>query len=81
MITLDTKKNQYDNMFKKPDAISRAPIWNGINKLEKVPLNPPVNKKNTISVPWMVTNAKYMFGSNTPPGAHLPKNVSKIGKL
>ena len=45
-------------MFKKPDAISRAPICNGINKFEKVPLNPAVNTKNTIMVPCMVTSAK-----------------------
>ena len=45
-------------MFKKPDAISRAPICNGINKFEKVPLNPAVNTKNTMIVPWIVTSAK-----------------------
>jgi len=26
IITHEAKKNQYDNIFKKPDAISRAPI-------------------------------------------------------
>src|SRR4051812_43627684 len=53
--TLDKKKNQYDNMFMKPDAMSRAPTCNGIKKLEKVPLKPAVNTKNTMMVPCMVT--------------------------
>ena len=47
----ERKKNQYDNMFKNPDAISLAPNCNGISKFEKVPDNPPVNKKNTMIVP------------------------------
>ena len=68
-------------MFKKPDAISRAPICNGIRRLENVPDNPPVSTKNTMMVPWMVTSAKYAFRSKTPPGAHFPKNVSKMEKL
>ncbi len=78
MITLLKKKNQYDSMFKKPEAISRAPICNGISKLEKVPLRPAVNTKKTMMVPWMVTKARYMLGSITPSGAHLPKKYSKM---
>ena len=45
-------------MFKKPDAMSRAPIWSGINRFENVPDNPPVNTKKTMMVPWMVTKAR-----------------------
>ena len=45
------KKNQYDNAFMKPEAISRAPICNGIRRFEKVPDRPAVNTKNTIMVP------------------------------
>ena len=33
------ENNQYDNIFKNPEAISLAPICNGINKLLKVPLS------------------------------------------
>src|SRR5690606_2258859 len=51
IITLEAKKNQYESMFIKPDAISRAPICNGISKLEKVPLSPAVSTKNTMMVP------------------------------
>ena len=40
MITLDKKNNQYEIILRNPDAISRAPICNGINKLLNVPLNP-----------------------------------------
>ena len=47
----EMKKNQYDNMFKNPDAISRAPNCKGINMFEKVPDKPPVNRKNTMMVP------------------------------
>ena len=38
------------------DAISRAPICNGINKLANVPLKPAVNTKNTMMVPCIVTS-------------------------
>ena len=58
MMTLEVKKNQNDNIFKKPDAISRAPICNGIKKLLNVPLKPAVNTKNTMMVPCIVTSAK-----------------------
>ncbi len=68
-------------MFRNPEAISLAPICNGINKLLKVPLNPAVNKKNTIIVPCIVTKAKYLSGSITPFLAQLPKRVSIIAKL
>src|ERR1700756_3142745 len=71
MIVLDAKKNQYDNMLRKPEAISRAPICKGINKFENVPLKPPVNTKNTMMVPWMVTRAKYALGSRIPSFPHL----------
>jgi hypothetical protein len=49
--------NQYDNILMNPDAISLAPICNGIKKLEKVPLKPAVNTKNTMIVPCIVTRA------------------------
>ena len=51
MITHDIKNNQYETIFIKPEAISRAPICNGINRLLKVPLNPAVKTKKTIIVP------------------------------
>ena len=51
------KKNQYDNIFNKGDAISLAPNCKGINRLLNVPLNPAVNTKNTMIVPCIVTNA------------------------
>ena len=38
-------------MLRNPDAISLAPICNGINKLLKVPLKPAVRTKKTIIVP------------------------------
>ena len=60
-------------MFRNPDAISRAPICNGINKLLNVPLNPAVNTKNTMMVPCIVTNAKYISASIT----HLQEPISK----
>lgn len=66
MITDDKKNNQYDTMFKNPEAISRAPICNGIKRLEKVPLKPAVNTKNTMIVPCIVTNAKYISGFIIP---------------
>ena len=81
MMTLDAKKNQYDNMFKKPDAMSRAPICNGMSRLENVPLRPAVKTKNTMMVPWMVTKAKYMLGSMTPSGAHLPRKYSRMANF
>jgi len=37
MITEDAKNNQYEIMFKKPEAISLAPNCNGIKRLENVP--------------------------------------------
>src|SRR5690606_37887634 len=80
MITQAIKKNQYDNMFINGDAISRAPIWYGINKLLNVPDNPAVNTKNTIMVPWIVTKDRKNSGLIRPPSAHLPKKISKIGK-
>ena len=58
IIALDKKNNQKEIIFNNPDAISRAPICNGIKRLLKVPLKPAVSTKNTIMVPWMVTNAK-----------------------
>src|SRR5690606_6013120 len=79
MITQAIKKNQYDNMFIKGDAISRAPIWYGINKLLNVPDRPAVNTKNTMTVPWMVTKERKKSGLIRPPSAHLPKNTSNIG--
>src|SRR3546814_528087 len=54
----EQKKNQYDSIFRKGDAMSRAPICNGINRLLKVPLSPAVSTKKTMMVPCMVTNAR-----------------------
>jgi hypothetical protein len=48
---LDKKKNQYDSIFKKGEAISLAPICNGIRKLAKVPLMPAVRTKKIMIVP------------------------------
>ena len=47
----ETKNIQKDNMFINPEAMSRAPICNGINKLLNVPLKPAVSTKNTMMVP------------------------------
>ena len=58
IMTLDTKNIQYEIIFKNPDAISLAPICNGIKRLLKVPLKPAVNTKKTIIVPWIVTKDK-----------------------
>ena len=55
---LDRKKNQYESIFMKPEAISRAPTCSGIRKLENVPLRPAVSTKNTMMVPCIVTSAK-----------------------
>ncbi len=54
---LAARKNQYDNIFRNGEAISRAPICSGIRKLAKVPLKPPVNTKKTRMVPCIVTSA------------------------
>ena len=51
MITLDTKNNQYETMFKNPEAISRAPICNAIRRILNVPLKPAVNTNNATMVP------------------------------
>src|SRR5690606_9123701 len=58
MIRQAIRKIQYDSMFMKPEAISRAPICSGIRRFEKVPDKPAVNTKNTMIVPWIVTRAK-----------------------
>ena len=64
-----------------PEAISLAPIWSGIKKFANVPVRPAVNTQNINMVPCIVTNAKYIFGSKTPPGAHFsPKNHSNTAK-
>src|SRR5690606_3635013 len=81
MIIADKKNNQYETIFKKPEAISLAPICNGINKLLNVPLKPAVKRKNTIMVPCIVTNDKYLSGAITPFSAQLPKRKSIIQKL
>jgi len=47
----EAAKNQYEIMFRKPDAMSRAPICNGMRRFEKVPLKPAVRTKNTMMVP------------------------------
>ena len=53
-------------MLIKPDAISLAPICNGIKKLANVPDNPAVNTQKTSMVPCIVTRAKYLSGFNDP---------------
>ena len=58
IITLDRKNNQYAIMFNSPEAISLAPICNGIRRLLNVPLKPAVRTKKTIIVPWIVTRAR-----------------------
>ena len=58
IITDERAKNQYDNILIKPEAMSRAPICNGIKKLENVPERPAVNTKKTMMVPCMVTKAR-----------------------
>ena len=58
MTIVEAKKNQYDNAFRKPEAISRAPTCNGIKRLENVPDKPPVSTKNTMMVPCKVTKAR-----------------------
>ena len=57
-MALERKNNQNETIFRNPDAISLAPICNGINKLLKVQLKPAVKTKNTIIVPCIVTSAK-----------------------
>jgi hypothetical protein len=57
MITLAKKKNQYESMFIKGEAISRAPTCSGIRRFAKVPERPAVNTKNTSTVPCIVTSA------------------------
>ena len=65
-------------MFKKPVAISLAPSCSGISRFENVPDKPPVNKKNTMIVPCMVTRPKYISSFMIPPGAQVsPKNKDK----
>ena len=54
---LAEKKNQYDNIFRNGEAMSRAPTCSGIRKLAKVPLKPPVSTKKTRIVPCIVTSA------------------------
>ena len=51
MIIQEIKNIQKESMFINPEAMSRAPICNGINKLLKVPLKPAVSTKNTMIVP------------------------------
>jgi hypothetical protein len=58
IITELAKKNQYDSIFRNPEAMSRAPICNGMRKFENVPLKPAVNTKNTMMVPCIVTIAR-----------------------
>ena len=82
MINEEIKKNQYDNIFKNPDAISLAPNCSGISILEKVPDKPPVRRKKTIIVPWMVTKPRYMSSFKTPLGAHCsPRKKDKKSEL
>jgi choline-phosphate cytidylyltransferase len=38
----DKKKNQYESIFIKGDAMSRAPTCSGISRFENVPLKPAV---------------------------------------
>ena len=82
MSTDEIKKNQNESMFKNPEAISRAPNCNGISKFENVPDKPPVNRKNTMMVPWIVTSPKYISSFKTPFGAQVsPKKKDKKSEL
>src|SRR5258706_15743299 len=57
IITIEAeKKNQYDNIFRKGDAISLAPTCSGIKKFANVPLRPAVRTKKTKIVPCIVTS-------------------------
>ena len=58
IITDAAKKNQYESILINPEAISLAPICNGIKKFENVPERPAVNTKNTMMVPCIVTRAR-----------------------
>ena len=51
IIKEERANNQKESMFMKPEAMSRAPICNGISMFEKVPDKPPVSRKKTINVP------------------------------
>ncbi|MCY1377787.1 hypothetical protein D9M69_653770 [compost metagenome] len=51
IITQAIKKNQYESIFRKGEAISLAPTCNRISRLLNVPLKPAVNTKNTMMVP------------------------------
>ena len=63
-------------------AMHSAPIWSGIKNSANVPVRPAVNTQNINMVPCIVTNAKYIFGSKTPPGAHFsPKNHSNTKRF
>ena len=53
-------------MFKNPEAISLAPICNGIKKLANVPERPAVSTQKTNIVPCIVTKAKYLSGFKPP---------------
>jgi len=82
MMQDDTKKNQNDNILRKPEAMSLAPNCKGIRRFEKVPDNPPVRRKKTIIVPWIVTKPKYISSRKTPPGAHVsPRKKDKKSEL
>src|SRR5690554_4169137 len=73
----DAKKNQYDSILMNPEAMSLAPICNGIKKLAKVPLSPAVSTKNTIMVPCMVTIAKKNSGSIFPVEVIQSPNIGR----
>ena len=47
-----------NDIFKNPDAMSLAPICNGMSRLLNVPLSPAVRTKKTMMVPCMVTRAR-----------------------
>ena len=69
-------------MLRKPDAMSLAPSCSGIRMFEKVPDKPPVSRKNTMIVPCIVTNPRYISSFNTPLGAHCsPKKNDKKSEL
>ena len=54
----ESKKIQYDRAFRKGNAISRAPICNGIRKFPNPPVSMAVKRKNTMMVPCIVTRDK-----------------------
>ena len=67
-------------MLRKGNAMSRAPIINGMVKLPKNPSSMGMATQKTINVPCMVTNELYRSGARSPsPGrAKCRRNINAI---